>query len=32
MLGWELDHLIGQTILAMRSCETEVAAVMDKIA
>jgi predicted hydrolase (HD superfamily) len=31
MLGWELDHLIGRTILAMRSCETEVAAVMDKI-
>jgi predicted hydrolase (HD superfamily) len=31
MLGWDLDRLIGQTILAMRSCETEVAAVMDKI-
>ena len=31
MLGWELDKLIGQTILAMRFCETEVAAVMDKI-
>jgi predicted hydrolase (HD superfamily) len=31
MLGWDLDKLIGQTILAMRSCETEVAAVMDKI-
>ncbi len=23
MLGWELDKLIGQTILAMRSCEEE---------
>lgn len=23
MLGWELDELIGQTILAMRSCESE---------
>jgi putative nucleotidyltransferase with HDIG domain len=32
LLGWDLDRLIGQTILAMRSCETEVAAVMDKIA
>jgi predicted hydrolase (HD superfamily) len=32
MLGWDLDRLIGQTILAMRSGETEVAAVMDKIA
>jgi predicted hydrolase (HD superfamily) len=32
LLGWDLDKLIGQTILAMRSCETEVAAVMDKIA
>jgi predicted hydrolase (HD superfamily) len=31
MLGWDLDKLIGQTILAMRSCETEVTAVMDKI-
>jgi predicted hydrolase (HD superfamily) len=31
MLGWDLDKLIEQTILAMRSCETEVAAVMDKI-
>jgi predicted hydrolase (HD superfamily) len=31
MLGWDLDKLIGQTILAMRSCETEIAAVMDKI-
>jgi predicted hydrolase (HD superfamily) len=25
MLGWELDDLIGKTILAMRSCEAEVA-------
>lgn len=24
MLGWELDHLIEQTILAMRSCEKSV--------
>jgi predicted hydrolase (HD superfamily) len=24
-LGWELDDLIGKTILAMRSCEAEVA-------
>ncbi|MDF2656315.1 MAG: metal dependent phosphohydrolase [Bacillota bacterium] len=23
MLGWELDHLIEQTILAMRSCEDQ---------
>jgi predicted hydrolase (HD superfamily) len=30
MLGWELDDLIGKTIRAMRSCETEVAAVMEK--
>ncbi|MDR1024878.1 MAG: hydrolase [Treponema sp.] len=32
MLGWDLDKLIERTILAMRSCEIEVAAVMDKIA
>jgi predicted hydrolase (HD superfamily) len=32
MLGWDLDVLIGRTILAMRFCETEVAAVMDKLA
>ncbi|MDR2374983.1 MAG: hydrolase [Treponema sp.] len=32
MLGWELDKLIEQTILAMRSCEMEVAAMMDKLA
>jgi predicted hydrolase (HD superfamily) len=31
MLGWDLDKLIGQTILAMRSCETEIAAAMDKL-
>jgi predicted hydrolase (HD superfamily) len=31
MLGWDLDKLIAQTILAMRSCELEIAAVMDKI-
>ena len=30
MLGWELDDLIGKTLQAMRSCETEVAAVMEK--
>lgn len=24
MLGWELDYLIGQTILAMRSCERKI--------
>jgi predicted hydrolase (HD superfamily) len=32
MLGWELDRLIEQTLLAMRSCEIEVASVMDKLA
>ncbi|MDR3146904.1 MAG: hydrolase [Treponema sp.] len=32
MLGWDLDKLIEQTILAMRSCEIEVAAIMDKLA
>jgi predicted hydrolase (HD superfamily) len=26
MLGWELDDLIGKTILAMRSCEAELEA------
>jgi predicted hydrolase (HD superfamily) len=31
MLGWDLDKLIGQTILAMRSCELEVTAMMDKL-
>ncbi|MDR3248689.1 MAG: hydrolase [Treponema sp.] len=31
MLGWDLDQLIGQTILAMRSCEMEIAAMMDKL-
>lgn len=25
MLGWELEHLIGQTILAMRGCEEDAA-------
>lgn len=30
MLGWELDELISKTILAMRSCEAEVAAAMEK--
>jgi predicted hydrolase (HD superfamily) len=28
MLGWELDDLIGKTILAMRSCEDTVNAFM----
>lgn len=28
-LGWELDKLFGDTILAMRSCEASVAAFMD---
>ncbi|MCL1818860.1 MAG: hydrolase [Spirochaetaceae bacterium] len=27
-LGWDLDKLIGQTILAMRSCEAEINAFM----
>jgi predicted hydrolase (HD superfamily) len=31
LLGWELDKLIEKTILAMRSCEAEVNAVMEKI-
>jgi predicted hydrolase (HD superfamily) len=31
MLGWDLDKLIAQTILAMRSCELEITATMDKI-
>jgi predicted hydrolase (HD superfamily) len=31
MLGWDLDRVIDRTILAMRSCELEIAAVMDKI-
>ncbi|MCC8021848.1 MAG: HDIG domain-containing protein [Akkermansia sp.] len=29
MLGWELDTLIGRTILAMRSCEDSVAAALE---
>ena len=28
MLGWELDHLIEETILAMRSCEDKYAAIV----
>jgi predicted hydrolase (HD superfamily) len=32
MLGWELDFLIEKTILAMRSCETEIAAFMAGLA
>jgi len=31
-LGWDLDKLISDTILAMRSCELEVNAEMDKLA
>ena len=31
MLGWELDGLLEKTILAMRSCEDEVAAETEKI-
>jgi predicted hydrolase (HD superfamily) len=30
MLGWELDTLIEKTILAMRSCEADVNAFMEK--
>jgi predicted hydrolase (HD superfamily) len=30
MLGWELDELIRKTILAMRSCETEIEAFRSK--
>ena len=30
-LGWELDKLIEQTILAMRSCEAEIQAIMESI-
>lgn len=30
MLGWELDELITKTILAMRSCEAEVAEAMQQ--
>ena len=30
-LGWELDKLIEQTILAMRSCEAEIQAVMSSL-
>jgi predicted hydrolase (HD superfamily) len=31
LLGWELDKLIGDTILAMRSCEADVNAAMDNL-
>lgn len=31
MLGWELDHLFEQTILAMRSCEARVQAEMQEL-
>jgi predicted hydrolase (HD superfamily) len=31
MLGWELDKLIEKTILAMRSCETEINSAMEKL-
>lgn len=30
-LGWELDRLLEQTILAMRSCEAAVAAEMERL-
>jgi predicted hydrolase (HD superfamily) len=30
-LGWELDHLIEKTILAMRSCEAEIQAAMSAL-
>lgn len=30
MLGWELDSLFEQTIMAMRSCEEHVDNEMDK--
>ncbi len=30
-LGWELDRLLDQTILAMRSCEAAVAAEMERL-
>lgn len=30
MLGWELDDLFDKTILAMRSCEADVAAAMEQ--
>jgi predicted hydrolase (HD superfamily) len=32
MLGWELDTLIEKTILAMRSCEAEINAFMERYA
>ncbi len=31
MLGWELDHLLEQTILAMRSCEARINAAMEAL-
>jgi predicted hydrolase (HD superfamily) len=31
LLGWELDALIEKTILAMRSCEADINAVMENI-
>ncbi len=31
LLGWELDRLLDQTILAMRSCEAAVAAEMERL-
>ena len=30
-LGWDLDKLIEKTILAMRSCESEIQSVMEKL-
>jgi hypothetical protein len=32
MLGWELDKLIEKTILAMRSCESNINAFMEGFA
>jgi predicted hydrolase (HD superfamily) len=31
LLGWDMDKLIEKTILAMRSCEAEVGAFMEKL-
>ncbi|GMO21348.1 MAG: HDIG domain-containing protein [Termitinemataceae bacterium] len=31
MLGWDLDTLIEKTILAMRSCESEINSTMEKL-
>ena len=31
MLGWELDRLLSDTIMAMRSCESSIADEMTKL-